>query len=155
MGSSGNGASSVLHDPPVWAMNVRAILAVVVGYSVFSGGLVGFFALSARGSHGHHPLSFLVPSAVVGLAYSMLAGYLCVAMIGRAALGPAIALAGLIALDALVPFEFLPHAGSAWPQIVTALIFAPAVVAGGALRRRGEPGAQAPHPGNGRSSPPS
>jgi hypothetical protein len=144
MESSGHGASPALHEPPAWAMNVRAVLAVVVGYSVFSGGLLGFFALSGRDPRGHHPLPFLLLSGVVGLMYSMLAGYLCVAMIGKTALGPAIALAGLIAVDALVSLAFLPHGGSAWPQIATSLVFAPAVVAGGALRRAGAGAAPRP-----------
>jgi len=137
-------APSALHEPPAWIMNVRAILAVVVGFSVFSGGLVGFFALAGRDPHGHHPVPFLLLSVAVGILYSVLAGYLCVAMIGRAPLGPAIVLAALIVVDALVSLEFLPHGSSALPQIATILIFAPGVVVGGALRRRGGPGAHAP-----------
>ncbi len=119
---------------PSWAVSLRAILAVVVGYVVYSSGILAFFALSGRDRHGHHALSFLLFSAFVGALYSALAGYLCVAMIGRGALGPAIALAVVIALDAGLSLDYVPHGGSAWSQIFTMLLFAPAAVAGGALR---------------------
>jgi sorbitol-specific phosphotransferase system component IIBC len=118
---------------PSWAVSLRAILAVLVGYVIYSSGIIAFFALSGREKHGHHALSFLVLSAVVGLLYAAFAGYLCVAMIGRGALGPALALAVLIAFDAVVSFEYVPHGGSAWHQILAMVLFAPAAIAGGAL----------------------
>jgi NAD/NADP transhydrogenase beta subunit len=124
-----------VREPASWAVSLRTFLAVVVGYVVFSSGIVAFYALSGRDRHGHHPLSFLLFSATVGVIYSALAGYLCVAMIGRAALAPAIALAAAIALEAAVSLEFVPHGGSAWSQIHMLVLFAPAALAGGALRR--------------------
>ncbi len=119
---------------PSWAVSLRAILAVVVGYVVYSSGILAFFALSGRDRHGHHALSFLLFSAFVGALYSAFAGYLCVAMIGRGSLGPAIALAVVIAVDAGLSLDYVPQGGSAWSQILTMLLFAPAAIAGGALR---------------------
>jgi hypothetical protein len=119
---------------PSWVVSLRAILAVLVGYVVYSSGILAFFALSGRDRHGHHALSFLLFSAFVGALYSAFAGYLCVAMIGRRALGPAIALAVVIAIDAGLSLDYVPQGGSAWSQILTMLLFAPAAVAGGWLR---------------------
>jgi hypothetical protein len=114
----------------------RAVLAVAVGYVIFAGASLLFFALSGRDPHSLHELSFIVMAAAVGVLYSALAGYVCVAIAGRAARGAMIALAVTITLGAVMLLFVRPGEGAVWSQWVTILLFAPAAFLGGVARWR-------------------
>jgi hypothetical protein len=104
---------------------VRAVLGVVVGYVIFAGANILFFAVSGRGL-----------AAVIGVLYSALAGYTCVAVAGRAARGSMIALAVAIALGTAILLLVRPGEGAIWSELAAICVFTPAALLGGTARAR-------------------
>jgi hypothetical protein len=114
----------------------RAILGIAVGYVIFAGASVLFFVLSGRDPHAPHETSFLLLAAAVGALYSALAGYVCVAVAGRAARPSMIALAVTIALGAAVLLFVRRGQGPVWWELAAIGVLAPAAFIGGLARCR-------------------
>ncbi len=119
---------------------VRDVMALVVGYSILSGGAIVFYALGAA-----HELPLTLLGWAMGALCAALAGYLCVAVAGQATGGPVLAF-GLGATGALTLLAFGSHArGALGVDGVIALLLAAAFL-GGALRHHQDRSITGIHP---------
>lgn len=115
---------------------VRAVLGVAVGYVIFACAILLFFALTGRDSGGHDDGMLWLLATGVGALFAAFAGYLCVAVAGRAALIPAVALTALLGISATIAISARWGGGSAWSLRTILPLFAAAALLGGAARRR-------------------
>jgi len=114
----------------------RAILGVAVGYILFASAGVLLFAVSLPHALEPHHLLFVAAAVAAGVAYSSLAGYVGVAMAGRAARESMIAFAVAIALGSVVLFALRPAGLAPWSQATVVLLFGPAALIGALSRCR-------------------
>ncbi len=130
----------VTASPPrrIWAQSiamVRSIAAIVAGYLVF--GVSAFALFRVAGVEPHAPASggFILFSIVWGVFFALLAGWLTIRIAARRALWPALVLAGMVAVGAVLSLVFSSGA-AIWSQLAAIILMAPAVGLGGAYRLR-------------------
>lgn len=114
---------------------VRAVLGAAVGYVVLACATLLFFTLIGRVSPGHDNGMRWLLAAGISALFAAFAGYLCVAVAGRVALLPMIALVALLGISGAIAMEARLGAEFAWPQRAMFLLFAAAAFLGGAVRR--------------------
>ena len=115
---------------------LRSIGAVVAGYAVFAVSGALLFMLTGWDPHGPAPLGVIALSTLYGMAFATLAGYVAASLAGRAPLGHAIAVAGLIGLGALVSMVMSAAGSALWSQLTALVLMAPSAAFGGLIRRR-------------------
>jgi hypothetical protein len=124
---------------------VRAVLGVTTGYVIFAAAVLLFFALTGRDSGRHDNGVLWLVAIGVSALFAAFAGYLCVAVAGRAALIPAATLAALLGISVAITIGARFNAGSARSQRTMVSMFAAAALLGGAVRRRQSRGFQVHH----------
>lgn len=115
---------------------LRNTLAVLVGYLLFVGSLVGFFAVSGRDPHAGTSLAFMVFITLYGLVFSALGGFVAVLLSTRHKFEHAFAVAFLIAVSGAASILGRPAGGPVWSHLAALLTMAPMAMVGGYLRLR-------------------
>ncbi len=114
---------------------VRSVAAVVVGYLMFgvSSGLL--FRVSGHDPHLLPSTGFLVFSIAYGMAFATAGGFVAASIATRERTLHALAVAGMIAVTSIAALIVEWGTGSAWSQLSTLVLMAPAAAVGGHLRK--------------------
>jgi uncharacterized membrane protein YjjP (DUF1212 family) len=115
---------------------LRSALAVLVGYLLFAGSAVAFFAVSGRDPHARASLAFTVMTTLYGMFFAALGGYLTVSLSRRQKFEHAFEVAFLIAVSGAALILGRPGQGPDWSQLAALLTMAPMAMVGGYLRLR-------------------
>ncbi|RZJ49414.1 MAG: hypothetical protein EOO44_18305 [Flavobacterium sp.] len=113
---------------------IRKILAVIVGYIIFAATALTFFKVFDIEAHSAASTSVMIQTAINGIIFSALAGWITqlIAKTGNLKINYILAL--LIA--AFATFSFLKASGEHWTQLMAIFIFAPVSIVGGWLVAR-------------------
>jgi MFS family permease len=111
---------------------LRQVGGFLVGYGISMFSSVAWFLLMHRPPHMMQPAWFIAATAVYGIAFSILAGYVA-ASIGNYPTGFAVAVAIFVA-SVLSSLADPRH--SHWSQVVALVCMCPAAVLGAKLRMR-------------------
>jgi hypothetical protein len=114
---------------------LRSILAIVFGNFVFSVGAAAVFWLSGTDPKAPAPWLTMVLTAVVGILFAALAGYLTALTAPRKPHLHANILAGLLVVEALASMILQHSSAAIWTQIAAIVLMAPAASLGGRVRR--------------------
>ena len=114
---------------------LRSIGAVLAGYLVFAVSGALLFMLTGWDPHAAAPVGVIVLSTLYGITFALLAGYLATSLAGRAPLGHAIAVAGLIGLGAIVSMVMSAAGAALWSQLSALVLMAPSAAFGGLIRQ--------------------
>jgi hypothetical protein len=112
---------------------LRSIAAVLVGYLVFALSAVAFFKLAGRAPHSVQPAWFMVASALYGMFFAALGGWVAARVAPSRPVGHAIAMALVLALGAAVSLVMSPGVRATWSQWSALLLMAPSAWLGGRL----------------------
>jgi len=115
---------------------IRSILALAVGLAVFLVGLGVPRVALAEHPGGPPTLGLSAGTIAYGVVFAALAGLTTASLAGRRHLAHAAALAGLIAVLALVHPWIEPGAGARWLDVAAVLLMAPAAAFAGWARAR-------------------
>jgi len=115
---------------------MRTAIGVIAGYIFFALGAVVIFAVSGRDPHASAELGFMIASTIGGMVSALIAGLMASAIARRRDGRPALILAGLIALVALISMFTMRAGGDRWTTIATLLFMAPCAVVGGIIYDR-------------------
>jgi hypothetical protein len=111
---------------------LRIVLAFLAGYGISAASSVVFFLATRHDPHAPQPFWFMVLTAVWGIAFAFLGGFVAARISGfRAGQSVAIAIV-VVAFLSMV----LDAKGAHWSQIVAMVLMAPAAALGAS---RGEP----------------
>ena len=111
---------------------LRSIGSVAAGYFMYAASAVLHFQMSGRDPHAEAPLTFKVATVIWGAVFALVAGWLAARIAGRRPATHAAALAGVIALGAIV--SMVTSLGDArWSQIAAAVVMAPSAWLGGRI----------------------
>jgi peptidoglycan/LPS O-acetylase OafA/YrhL len=122
----------------------RSILAVVVGYLIFALSAFAFFQISGQRPHEAAPITIMVGSIVVGMAFALIGGYVGARLARRRPLAHGIAVAAVLALGAAISLLSTLGKGAVWSQLAALVLMAPCAILGGWLRSRQVIGASPP-----------
>jgi hypothetical protein len=114
---------------------IRSVASVVVGYSLFAVPTFLLFRL-AQPPHQEAPLGFMAVTALVGVCFSFLGGYVSGLLAGTKPLGYAIGVAVVVLLGASVSLASTIGKGAIWSQVIAITLIAPSAVLGGWVRSR-------------------
>ena len=115
---------------------MRIFLAVVAGYLIFAVSAVLLFHLTNIDPHSPAALGFKVLTMAYGLVFALASGFVAGRIGRRTDLLCGIALALVIALGATISMLARPGAGALWTQTAALILFAPASLVGGWIRRK-------------------
>ena len=115
---------------------MRTFLAVVAGYLIFAVSAVLLFHLTNIDPHSPAALGFKALTMAYGLAFALVSGFVAGRIGRRTDLLCGIALALVIALGATISMLARPGAGALWTQTAALILFAPASLVGGWIRRK-------------------
>jgi len=115
---------------------MRSLLAVLVGYLVFGISAVALFQLAHVDPHQVPGVGFMIGSTLYGVFFAIAAGYTAARMGRHKEMLHSGAVAGIIALLALVSILAQPGLPSYWSQITAIVFIAPTALVGGWLRAR-------------------
>jgi RsiW-degrading membrane proteinase PrsW (M82 family) len=112
---------------------MRAVLGFVVGYAISLTSSVAYFQLLHRDPHAAAPYWFVAVTALFGVVFAVLAGFVAVKIAGPGRgqkTGTAVGIAILVValLSAVIDVR-----GAHWSQIVAMVLMAPAAGFGGKL----------------------
>lgn len=114
---------------------MRTVLAVVLGYLIFSLSAVALFQMTHRQPHAATSLGFGVAAAGYGMAFAAIAGLVGQRVARRADLLAPVWLAAIIALGATVSLVTTWRQAAHWSQWTAIFLMAPSSVAGGLVGR--------------------
>lgn len=119
---------------------MRGLLAVVVGFALFSAAAGLLFNIAGVDPHSPSSLDFLLFALGYGVVVALVSGYLVATIATRQRMRYVAVLAVLMALAATVSLVSRPGQGAVWSQLEMLLVFAPISFVGGRLRcrQRGE-----------------
>jgi RsiW-degrading membrane proteinase PrsW (M82 family) len=120
---------------------LRTLAAVVGGYVIFVFSAVALFQLSGRNPHAPQPLWFVIASAIYGMVFAALGGFVAARVAPGRPLLHAGCVAAVLALGASVSLVASPSADATWSQWTALLLMAPSAYLGGRLATRAERGA--------------
>jgi hypothetical protein len=115
---------------------MRGFLSIVAGYFVFSITAVLLFRISGVNPYQSPAIEFIIGSIVYGVFFAGLGGYVCATIARRKEFMHALAVAGIIAVIAIVSIILAPKDGQLWSELATLLLMVPAAGLGGYLRSR-------------------
>lgn len=115
---------------------VRSVLAVAIGYVVFSASAVALFKLSGQNPHIPADTAFMAVSIAYGVFFAALSGFIAAWLAKRWEFEHALAVSCLIAVAGAISLLTRPGQGAMWTELATLLLMAPAAMAGGYLRLR-------------------
>lgn len=108
---------------------IRKILAVLVGYIIFAATALAFFRVFEIEAHSAASTSVMIQTAINGIIFSALAGWITQLIAKTDNLKINYILALLIA--AFATFSFFKASGEHWTQLMAIFIFAPVSIVGG------------------------
>jgi len=108
---------------------IRKILAVITGYTIFLATSLALFKLSGQAPHEKATTGFQILTAMYGVFFSLLSGFVLQLIAKSKALTLNYILAVIIACFAI--FSLMESNGSNWTQLLAIFIFAPVSVLGG------------------------
>lgn len=114
----------------------RSILAVILGYAVFSVASVLLFRLSGQDPRVFPDLPFLLFSVLYGMVFAALGGFTASAIATSREVHHAVAVAVLIGAVALLSAAVQWGRASLWSQVSVLLFMVPSSVAGGLIQVR-------------------
>ena len=115
---------------------LRNAIAVLVGYLLFAGSVVAFFAVSGRDPHARASLAFMMFITFYGVFFSVLGGFVAVLLSTRHKFEHAFAVAFLIAVSGAASILGRAAGGPVWSHLAALLTMAPMAMVGGYLRLR-------------------
>ena len=115
---------------------MRSIIAVLVGFLMFSVGAVLLFNVTGRPPDIWPGAPFATFAIVYGGVFALLAGYIAARLAPRAPLLHAAAMAVLLLGVSAGSYLIQPPGASPWSLIATILVSSPAALLGGYLRHR-------------------
>lgn len=114
---------------------LRSFGAVIAGYLLFAVLAVALFAVTGRNAHAPAPLAFMIGSALCGMLFAGLGGYVAARLAGRRPLTHAAALALVIAFGAGISIVTSPRGDAVWSQVTAMFLMAPSAILGGLVRK--------------------
>jgi uncharacterized membrane protein YfcA len=122
-------------------MSMRSVVGVVVGYLIFALPAALLFQLSGQNPHGVVSRQFMITSIVCGMVFAALGAWVA-EKIAKNPWKPAVALAVVIGVGAVVSMATTPSTEPRWSQWSAIFLIAPSALIGGwlatrALRQRG------------------
>jgi hypothetical protein len=132
---SGHDQQVSANVPPV-ALVLRSLAAVVGGYLIFALSAVALFQLVGRDPHAPQPLWFVIASAMYGIGFAGLGGFVAARVAPARALLHAAAVAIVLALGATVSLLTSPGADATWSQWAALALMAPSAYVGGRIATR-------------------
>ncbi|MBK0378416.1 hypothetical protein [Mucilaginibacter segetis] len=105
------------------------VTAVVVGYLIFVLSAVALFRFTGQKPHAPASVGFQVVTAVYGIFFSVLSGFVLQLIARSGTIGLNVVLAMVIAVFAA--FSMFKSDGSTWTQWQAIVLFAPSSVLGG------------------------
>lgn len=114
---------------------MRSAIGVVVGYLVFAVSAALLFQLSGHNPHGVVSSPFMMLSIIYGMVFAALGGWIA-EKIGKNPWKPAVALAVVIAVGAIVSIAMTPDTEARWSQWSAVILMAPSALIGGRLATR-------------------
>ena len=117
---------------------LRSVIAVFIGYVLFAGPSFAIFRVTGQDPHAPAAFSFMALSALGGMFFAAIGGFVAGAIAGRRPIAHGFATALLLAAGATASLvSTLDHGGAIWSQVAALVLMAPSAVAGGLLRARG------------------
>ena len=115
---------------------VKNFIAIITGYAIFVLTSLLLFNLSKHNAHAPATIRFQIFTAVYGIVFSILSGFVSQLIANKKNLSINYGLAILIA--GFATFSFFKADGSHWTQLLAIFIFAPISILGGVfyLRRK-------------------
>src|SRR5438067_12724805 len=111
---------------------VRSIGAVAAGYFIFAASAALLFQLSGQEPHAAATLTFKLASIIWGAVFALVGGWLAAHVSVRRPATHAAAVAGLIALGAVVSIAARPS-DALWSQLSALIVMAPCAWLGAVL----------------------
>jgi hypothetical protein len=108
---------------------IKKILAVIIGYIIFAASALAFFAVFDIEAHSTATTIVMLQTALNGLIFSILAGFISQLIAKTGTLKINYTLALLIA--GFAAFSYFKSTGEHWTQLMAIFIFAPASILGG------------------------
>jgi hypothetical protein len=113
---------------------IKNFLGLIAGYIIFVITSVLLFKLSGNNAHAHAAFGFQLFTALYGIVFSILSGFVSQLIVNKKNLSINYELAVLIA--GFATFSFFKAEGSHWTQLLAIFIFAPVSILGGVLYLR-------------------
>ncbi len=113
---------------------IRSAVAIVAGYLVMLVAVTVLFLLTFRDPGATPTPTFLYLSIAYGFAFAVLGGFVTAAIAGRAEMGHALALAGLIVVLGIVSLVLAAGREPLWYGLSNLALGAGGAIAGGYLR---------------------
>jgi hypothetical protein len=113
---------------------IRKIFSVIAGYAIFAITALALLKLSGQNPHASATTSFQLLTAIYGVFFSILSGFVLRVIAQTRNLGLNFILALIIA--GFAALSMLTSAGSHWTQWFAICFFAPASVLGGFFYQR-------------------
>jgi hypothetical protein len=111
---------------------LRVVLGFLAGYGISAVSSILFFLATKRDPHALQPIWFMALTAVVGIAFALLGGFVA-ARIAGFRVGQSVGIAIVVVAFLSMIFD---AKGAHWSQVVAMVLMAPAAALGAA---RGEP----------------
>ena len=108
---------------------IRKILGVIVGYAIFVVSSLALFQLTGQKPHAETTVTFQLITAVYGICFSLLSGFV-LALIARPT-NLAVNLVLALIMASFAVFSFVKAEGTHWTQLMAIFVFAPTSMLGG------------------------
>jgi hypothetical protein len=122
----------------------RRVLGVIVGYALFVASAVLLFRITGRNPHAAQDGSFMIASALYGMAFAAFGGYVSAALAGGWSRVQAVSVGMLIATGATASLLTSPGVDSRWSMWSALLLMAPSALLGGIVHGRQGSGGRRP-----------
>lgn len=114
---------------------MREVLAGIAGFLLFNTASILLFVVTGYDPHTAVTTSFRIVSIAAGCLFALVAGYVTALISPASPVRPAIMVALLIAVIAVMSM-LVSRSAEAWSQLAAILLMSPAVIAGARLSRR-------------------
>lgn len=118
---------------------MRSVIAVVVGYAIFSLSALALFKITGKDPHSPADVPFMAATIVYGIFFAGLGGYVAAWLAKRWEIEHSLAVSCLIAVVGAISLLTRPQHAAMWTQLAALLLMAPAAMLGGRLRSRQAP----------------
>ena len=112
---------------------LRSIAGVVTGCLIFGVSTLALFPLAGRDPHAEPGVGLVLGSALYGVVFAGLGGFVAARIAGRRPLVHAGAVGLALALAAIAAMIFNREPRPLWSELLTLLLLAPAAFCGGAV----------------------